>query len=93
MSQGDRNRSGPVRWLGVTCGEGCRAALPIRDALVNLRTGQWTTFDVPPKCFAEASAGTSKLDSVLQLQANNKLQLSHLARGARCARHTLPCKH
>jgi hypothetical protein len=70
--------------LGVTCGEGCGAALPIRDALVNLPTGQWTTFGVPLKCFAEAGADTSNLDSVLQFAGQQQAAAVHLARGARC---------
>ena len=82
--------------LGVTCGAGCGASLPIREELAKLPAGEWTTLGVPLKCFAVAGADTSKLDSVLQLQASNKLQLSisRVVLGAlNEAEHTLPCKH
>jgi beta-glucosidase len=82
--------------MGVTCGKGCGASLPVRDALAALPTGQWTTFGVLLKCFAVAGADTSKLDSVLQLQTAGKLQLSvsRVALGAlNEAEHTLTCKH
>jgi beta-glucosidase len=82
--------------LGVTCGAGCGASLPVREELAKLPAGQWTTFGVLLKCFAVAGADTSKLDSVLQLQASNKLELSvsSVVLGAlNEAQHTLPCKH
>ncbi|HEY5783106.1 MAG TPA: exo 1,3/1,4-beta-D-glucan glucohydrolase [Lysobacter sp.] len=80
--------------LGVGCGSGCRAMLPVRDALAALPAGQWTTLGVPLKCFAQAGADTRKLDSVLQLETAGKLQLSisRVELGSlNEAQHTLPC--
>jgi beta-glucosidase len=80
--------------LGVGCGSECRAMLPVRDALAGLLAGRWTTLGVPLKCFVQAGANTSKLESVLQLETTGKLQLSisRVRLGAlNEAQHMLPC--
>ncbi|MEL1263319.1 exo 1,3/1,4-beta-D-glucan glucohydrolase [Pseudoxanthomonas putridarboris] len=80
--------------LGASCGDGCRASLPLRDALAGLPADQWTTLGVPLKCLATAGADTGKLDSVLQLRTAGELQLSvsRVALGAlNEAQHMLPC--
>ncbi|HEY0661487.1 MAG TPA: exo 1,3/1,4-beta-D-glucan glucohydrolase [Lysobacter sp.] len=80
--------------LGVGCGSECRAMLPVREALAGLPAGRWTTLGVPLKCFVQAGADTSKLESVLQLETTGKLQLSisRVRLGAlNEAQHMLPC--
>ncbi len=80
--------------LGVNCGGGCRAVQPLREVLAGLPAGRWTTLGIPLKCFAQAGADTSKLESVLQLETSGKLKLSisRVELGAlNEAEHTLPC--
>ena len=50
--------------------------MQVGDALKKLPANQWTTLGVPLKCFAKAGADMAKLDEVLQLRAEGKLQLS-----------------
>ena len=67
---------------------------PLREALAGLPAGRWTTLGIPLKCFAQAGADTSKLESVLQLETSGKLKLSisRVELGAlNEAEHTLPC--
>jgi beta-glucosidase len=62
--------------VGVGCGPGCGAKLPLTDTLAGLEPGRWTTLGIPLKCFAAAGADTSKLDTLLSLQAKGPAQLS-----------------
>ena len=62
--------------VGVSCGTGCGGTVQVGDALKKLPANQWTTLGVPLKCFAKAGADMAKLDEVLQLRAEGKLQLS-----------------
>jgi beta-glucosidase len=80
--------------LGVACGEGCAAKLPLRAALAALPNAQWTTLGVPLKCFGAAGADLTKLTQPMRLESAGALQLS-LARvtlGAlNEAAHVLDC--
>lgn len=60
----------------VACGEGCGAALPMRESLASLPIGQWTTLGIPLKCFAIAGADLSKLSGLLTIETDAPLQLS-----------------
>lgn len=60
----------------VACGEGCGAALPLRESLASLPIGQWTTLGIPLKCFAIAGADLSKLSGLLTIETAAPLQLS-----------------
>ena len=62
--------------LGMTCGAGCSAKLPLHDTLSALPAGQWTTLGVPLKCFAAAGADVAKVERVLSLETAAPLQLS-----------------
>ena len=62
--------------LGMTCGAGCSAKLPLHDTLSALPAGQWTTLGVPLKCFAAAGADVAKVERVLSLETAVPLQLS-----------------
>jgi len=80
--------------LGMGCGEGCAAALPLRDALAALPDAQWTTLGVPLKCFGAAGADLAALDQPMQLETAGALQLSlwRVALGANNeAEHVLEC--
>jgi len=48
--------------VGVACGSGCGAAVPIGKQLAVLPRGQWLRVGVPLKCFRDAGADMSKLD-------------------------------
>ncbi|MFC5436859.1 exo 1,3/1,4-beta-D-glucan glucohydrolase [Rhodanobacter umsongensis] len=48
--------------IGVACGSGCGAAVPIGKQLAALPRGQWLRVGVPLKCFRDAGADMSKLD-------------------------------
>jgi beta-glucosidase len=62
--------------LGVACGDGCAAALPLRDALAALPKEQWTTLGVPLKCFGAAGADLTKLSQPMRLETAGALQFS-----------------
>jgi beta-glucosidase len=48
--------------IGVTCGEGCGAQVPVGDQLASLPHEQWLRVGIPLKCFAEAGADMTRLD-------------------------------
>ena len=80
--------------VGVSCGSGCAAQLPLRESLAALPKGQWTTLGIPLKCFATAGADVSKLDQLLRLETAGKaeLSLSRVALGAlNEAQHVVKC--
>ncbi|WP_368565354.1 exo 1,3/1,4-beta-D-glucan glucohydrolase [Pseudoxanthomonas sp. UTMC 1351] len=80
--------------VGVSCGSGCAAQLPLRDSLAALPKGEWTTVGIPLKCFATAGADVSKLDQLLRLETAGKteLSLSRVALGAMNeAQHVVKC--
>lgn len=62
--------------LGVTCGTGCAASVPIRDVLATLPQGEWTRLGVPLKCFAAAGADVARLESPVSLQTGTALDVS-----------------
>ncbi|WP_235565891.1 MULTISPECIES: exo 1,3/1,4-beta-D-glucan glucohydrolase [unclassified Lysobacter] len=62
--------------VGVACGEGCGASLPLRESLASLPAGRWTTLGIPLKCFALAGADLSKLSGLLAIETAAPLQLS-----------------
>lgn len=48
--------------IGVACGSGCGAALPIGGQLAALPRGQWLRVGMSLKCFRDAGADMGKLD-------------------------------
>jgi beta-glucosidase len=48
--------------IGVTCGEGCGAQVPVGEQLASLPHEQWLRVGIPLKCFAEAGADMTRLD-------------------------------
>ncbi|MEO8366497.1 MAG: putative glycoside hydrolase [Pseudoxanthomonas sp.] len=80
--------------LGMDCGNGCAAKLPLDEALASLTTGQWTTLGVPLKCLAKAGADMTRLDRPLILETGGAWQTSisrvSLAAGNQ-AEHVLAC--
>ncbi len=80
--------------LGVACGPGCAAAVPVRDALAALPKDQWTTFGVPLKCFGAAGADLTRVEQPMRLETAGVLRfsLARLALGAMNeAEHVLEC--
>ena len=67
--------------LIASCGEGCRAALPIGEALSALPRGQWTRLGVQLKCLRVAGGDTGKLDMPFALRtgAGARIALSRVA--------------
>lgn len=48
--------------IGVGCGSGCEARIPIGAQLAALPRGHWLRVGIPLKCFRDAGANMSKLD-------------------------------
>jgi len=63
--------------IGVACGAGCGAKLPLADTLAGIEAGKWQTIGVPLKCFVKAGADVSKLNETLRLESSGKLDLSY----------------
>ncbi len=74
------------------CGKGCRAELPLGDALAKLPRGQWTRLGVHLGCLRTAGADTSKIDVPFALSTGNGAQiaLSRVATGTEFD-HKLEC--
>lgn len=48
--------------IGVGCGTGCEASVPVGTQLAALPQGQWLRVGIPLKCFRAAGANMSRLD-------------------------------
>ncbi len=63
------------------CGKGCRAELPLDEALAKLPVGQWKRLGVHIGCLRTAGIDTGRLDVPFALRsgAGAKISLSHVA--------------
>jgi beta-glucosidase len=79
--------------LEAGCGDGCRAQVPIHDALAGLPAHRWTTLGVPLKCFAAAGADVARLQRFgLHAASSTALSLARVALGAQNeAEHEVAC--
>jgi beta-glucosidase len=59
----DAVAGGDASSVGVACGEGCGGQVSIGTELSTLPRGQWLRLGIPLKCFRDAGANMSKLDS------------------------------
>lgn len=62
--------------LIATCGEDCRAELPIGEALATLPRGEWTRLGIQLKCLRVARADTGKLDVPFAIRSGAGLDLA-----------------
>lgn len=62
--------------LGLGCGDTCTARMPIKDALVNLPSAEWTRLGIPRACFAQAGADLSQVLNLFELRTAGKFELS-----------------
>ncbi len=78
--------------LGVSCGSGCSARLPIGNGLAALPRGQWLRVGIPLKCFRAAGADMQKLDSPFRWSssAGERIAIAEVALGT-VADKTLDC--
>ncbi len=79
--------------LGVTCGHGCGARVPLDAQLAALPRGQWLRVGIPLKCFRDAGADMSKLDRPFEWTSSRgeNIVLTEVALGT-VADKTLACK-
>jgi beta-glucosidase len=78
--------------IGVACGHGCGAALPIGTQLAALPRGQWLRVGVPLKCFRDAGADMSKLDRPFEWSSSpgERIAIADVSLGT-VADRTLAC--
>jgi beta-glucosidase len=79
--------------LGVSCGSGCSARLPIGKALAALPCGKWLRVGIPLKCFRAAGADMRKLDSPFRWSSNagERIAIADVALGT-VVDKTLDCQ-
>jgi beta-glucosidase len=78
--------------IGVACGKGCSAAVPIGRQLTALPRGKWLRVGVPLKCFRDAGANMSKLDRPFEWSsgAGERIAITDVSLGT-VADRTLDC--
>ena len=78
--------------LIVTCGNGCKAELPLGATLAQLPQGEWIRLGVQFRCLRVAGADTSQLETPFSLRASagTQLALRHVAAGTEFD-HRLDC--
>ncbi|KQZ69114.1 1,4-beta-D-glucan glucohydrolase [Rhodanobacter sp. Root561] len=78
--------------IGVSCGSGCGAQLPIGTQLSALPRGQWLSVGIPLKCFRDAGADMSKLDRPFEWTSSTgeRIAVAEVSLGT-VADHTLDC--
>ena len=70
----DEAPSGPVV-LRVGCGEGCGGALDVTALLRALPAGEWGSLVVRLRCFAEAGADMTRIDTPIHISTAGTLEL------------------
>jgi beta-glucosidase len=78
--------------IGVSCGSGCGAQLPIGTQLTALPRGQWLSVGIPLKCFRDAGADMSRLDRPFEWisSTGERIAVAEVSLGT-VADHTLDC--
>jgi beta-glucosidase len=62
--------------IGVGCGAGCSAQLPVGRQLAALPHGQWLSLGIPLKCFREAGANMSRLEQPFEWSSHSGEQIA-----------------
>ncbi len=62
--------------LGMECGEGCSGALNVSETITALPVGEWTSLRVGLRCFEEAGADMTRIDTPFLLATTGELALS-----------------
>ena len=78
--------------IGIRCGRGCSAELPIGSQLAKLPRGQWLKLGIPLKCFRAAGADMTKLDQPFtwRSSAGERIAITSASLGV-VADRTLAC--
>lgn len=78
--------------IGVGCGSGCSATLPIGKEVAALPRGEWLRVGIPLKCFRAAGADMSKLQSPFRWSshAGEQIDIANVSLGT-VADKTLEC--
>lgn len=70
----DTPPSGAVN-LGMGCGEDCRAEVDLTATLAGLTAGVWQPLLVPLRCFADAGADMSRIDTPFSIWTDGQLAI------------------
>jgi beta-glucosidase len=62
--------------MGLACGAGCQASVPLTADLRALPSGQWLRLGVPLKCFTRAGADPAKPVTRFELRGTGRTQLT-----------------
>lgn len=71
----DGRPTAPVT-LGMLCGTGCNASLPIRGALTAAPPGEWRTLAIPLRCLRDAGIDMQRVTAPLTISTTGQLSLS-----------------
>ncbi|MET0936085.1 MAG: glycoside hydrolase family 3 N-terminal domain-containing protein [Luteibacter sp.] len=67
---------GDTSTIGVGCGAGCTARVPVGDQLSAFPRGQWLRVGIPLKCFRDAGANMSRIDRPFEWTSHSKAQVA-----------------
>jgi beta-glucosidase len=67
---------GDTSTIGIGCGAGCSARVPVGAQLAALPQGQWLKVGIPLKCFRDAGAMMSKVDRPFEWSSHAGTQVA-----------------
>ncbi|MEM7354093.1 MAG: exo 1,3/1,4-beta-D-glucan glucohydrolase [Acidobacteriota bacterium] len=71
----DRAPAGTVT-LRMDCGDGCSGSLDVTDELTTMPAAEWQTVRVRLRCFADAGADMTKIDTPFLIATDGELELA-----------------
>lgn len=88
----DAASPGDTSTIGIGCGAGCRALVPVGSQLSTLPQGQWLRVGISLKCFRDAGANMSKVDRPFEWTSHSagKIAITDVSLGT-VADQTLAC--
>ncbi|WP_233260156.1 glycoside hydrolase family 3 protein [Luteibacter sp. OK325] len=72
----DALSAGDTSTLGIGCGAGCNAQVPVGEQLSTLPKGQWLRVGIPLKCFRDAGANMSRIDRPFEWSSHSGAQIA-----------------
>jgi beta-glucosidase len=67
---------GDTSTIGLGCGAGCSARVPVGSQLSALPQGQWLRVGIPLKCFRDAGANMSKVDRPFEWTSHSAAKIA-----------------
>jgi beta-glucosidase len=67
---------GDTSTIGLGCGAGCNARVPVGSQLSALPQGQWLRVGIPLKCFRDAGANMSKVDRPFEWTSHSAAKIA-----------------